>query len=151
MQRIVSLFEREVVWSELSSYVLHFMSPLIDHFLIIGFGAVVFVFICCRVTVSKQQLPPPTRAARVSDGSPVARYTNPRPVVERGRGTLEDYSTESLRKSLQYGEARLGHIFSVCRRHARRVAVLSGSVRWLASAWHAVHSSELWLHRFHGL
>ena len=86
---VSSLFEREVVWSEQSRYVCHFISPLMDHFLIIGFGAIVFGSICCRISVSQQQDPPsPIRAPRVSDGSPGARYRNPRPVLRRGRGTL---------------------------------------------------------------
>ena len=89
VQRIVSLFEREVVWFEQSSYVLHFVSPLIDHFFIIGFGAIVFVFICCRISVSQQQdHPSPVRALSVSDGSPGAPFKNPRPVLQRRRGTL---------------------------------------------------------------
>ena len=42
VQRVISLFEREVVWSEQSSYVLHFISPLFDHFVIFGFSAIGF-------------------------------------------------------------------------------------------------------------
>ena len=85
----VSLFEREVVWSEQSSYVLHFISPLFDNFLIVGFSAIGLVPICCDISVSQQRDPPASICVpRVSDGGASARYKNPRPIFQRGRGTL---------------------------------------------------------------
>ena len=89
VQRVISLFEREVVWSEQSSYVFHFISPLFDHFIIFGFSAIGLVFICCKISESQQRDPPASICVpRVSNGGISAGCKNPRPVVQCGRGTL---------------------------------------------------------------
>ena len=89
VRRVNSLFEREVVWSEQSSYVLHFISPLFDHFIIFGFSAIGLVFISCKISVSQQRDPPSSISLlRISNGGVSAGYKNPRPVLQRGRGTL---------------------------------------------------------------
>ena len=89
VQRVISLFEREVVWSEQSSYVCHDISPLFDHSIIFGFSAIGLVFICCNISVSQQRDPPASICVpRVTDGVSSARCKNPRPVLQRGRVTL---------------------------------------------------------------
>ena len=90
VQRVISLFEREVVWSEQSSYVIHYLSPLCDHFILFGFSALGFVIVCCRISVSQQQRDSPAfiPVRRISDCGLGSGYKNPRPVLQRGRGTL---------------------------------------------------------------
>ena len=89
-QHVISLLEREVVWSEQSSYVLHYLSPLCDHFILFGFSPLGLVIVCCRISVSRQQRDSPSSIPfrRVSDGGLGSGYKNPRLVLQRGRGTL---------------------------------------------------------------
>ena len=87
VERVVSMFEREVVWSERHSNVLAFISPLLDYPQYFGFPALLLFFCCCRVSVfapgSRQRGPGPSM-----HGGAGSRIPNPRPVLQRGRGTL---------------------------------------------------------------
>ena len=84
VERMVSMFEREVVWSERHSYVLSFISPLLDYPQYFGFPALLlFFFCCCRVSVTRQR-----RTITPIHGDAGSRIPNPRPVLQRGRGTL---------------------------------------------------------------
>ena len=84
VERMVSMFEREVVWSERHSYVLSVISPLLDYPQYFGFPALLlFFFCCCRVSVTRQR-----RTITPIHGDAGSRIPNPRPVLQRGRGTL---------------------------------------------------------------